>query len=484
MVRREPRMKLLFVSSEAFPWAKTGGLADAMGALPPALADAGHDVRLVLPRYDRIDAALHPAEAVTGLIDLPLGATTYRVQILRDIARPWAWFVDCPALFRRGGIYTQDVDEHRRFLALSVGALVACQYTGWAPDVVLCNDWQTAMIPLLLRTRFGWDRLFDATRTVLTIHNIGYQGGFSASIVPDLHIPGHEHLLHQDLLRAGRVNFLMHGVLYADAITTVSPTYAREIQTPAFGVGMDPWLRARAGSVHGILNGVDGAEWSPAHDPHLVAPYDADTLDRKALNTRALLARMGLPSRAGVPVLGVVSRLVWQKGLDLLFDALPGLLAEGRIQLVVLGSGEPRLERGFARLQDRFPAQVAFHNGFANDLAHQIEAGADIFLMPSRYEPCGLNQMYSLRYGTVPVVHRTGGLADTVTPWNTERGQGTGFAFEHHDATGLRWAVEAALSVWRQPAAWRRLQRNGMAMDFSWERQVPRWDELLESLRA
>jgi starch synthase len=478
------RVNILGVSSEMAPYAKTGGLADVLGALPRYLRRSGHDVRVFVPLYDRIDTRSLKLEPAIADLDVRLGVHRYRCRILQDSANPSAWFVDCPELYHRGAIYTHEADEHRRFVALNWAALMACQRLGFAPDVVHCNDWQTGMLPLILKVHFGWDALFARTRTLLTIHNLNYQGGFSSSILPDLNLNGSEHLLHQDLLRQGRINFLLQGILYADGISTVSPTYAREIQTEEHGAGLDGFLRARRSSVVGILNGVDYDEWSPETDRYIPSRYSRDDLSGKAQNKEAMLGQFGLPHVPGVPVIGIVSRLVGQKGFDLIPEVLPALLERRDLQLVVLGSGEARLEEMFMRLRGAYPRQVAFHRGFSNPLAHLIEAGSDMFLMPSRYEPCGLNQMYSLRYGTVPIVHRTGGLADTVHLWNPRTGVGTGFPFEHHDAGGLRWGVETAMRIYRDASQWSRLMLNGMEQDFSWTAQSRLYELLYTRLGA
>jgi starch synthase len=465
------------------PYAKTGGLADVMGALPRYLAARGHDVRVFMPWYDRVAAAVPQVDVVLEALDVKVGPYEFRTRIVRDRANPIAWFVQCAALFERGYIYGGQGDEHRRFLVLSQAALMTCQRTAYAPDIIQCNDWQSAMIPLMLRSQFAWDTLFAESKTVLTIHNLNYQGGFDAVILPELNLGGREHLLHQEYLKNGRINFLLHGVIYADVITTVSPTYAREIQTEEHGSGMDPFLRARKSSIVGILNGVDYNEWSPEIDPHIAQRYDAANPGLKEINKQALLQQMGLPYVPGVPLAGIVSRLVSQKGFELVGEALPKILAGRELQLVVLGSGEPRLEEMFHGLQRSFPRQVSFYRGFSNPLAHRIEAGADMFLMPSRYEPCGLNQMYSLRYGTVPVVHATGGLADTVELWNPRTQSGTGVVFDHHDAAGLAWALNATMRIYRDRSAWRRLMHNGMTRDYSWARQAAIYEQLFERMR-
>ncbi len=475
-------MKILAVTSEMVPYAKTGGLADVMGALPQALGRQGHDVRVFLPLYDTIEAQHLRLEVMIESMEVQLGAHRYGVRVVRDLDNPAAYLVYCPALYHRGRLYTRDGDEHRRFLVLGLAALHAAQRMGFAPDVVHCHDWQASLLPLLLRVRFGWDRLFAGSRTLLTIHNLNYQGRLPASALPDLHLSGSEHLLHQEQLRGGMINLLLHGILYADGVSTVSPTYAREIQTPERGAELDAFLRARTSTVVGVLNGVDYGVWSPEVDPHLAHRYSADTLDGKEANKEALLREAGLPYVPGVPLIGVVSRLVGQKGFELLPEVLPRMLARGEVQLVALGSGEARIEGIFERLQQRFPRQVAFLRAFSNPVAHRIEAGADLFLMPSRYEPCGLNQLYSLRYGTVPVVHQTGGLADTVQLWSPRDGSGTGFPFAHYTAEGLRWALGAAVEAYRDRGVWRQLQRNGMAQDYSWDRQAGLYSALFERL--
>ncbi len=475
-------MNILAISSEMVPYSKTGGLADVVGALSPTLANLGHDVRVFTPLYDQVDTSQLNLEVVLPDLDIALGDHHYRVRVLRDVDNPTAFLVHCPVLYARGSIYTHHPDEHLRYLTLGWAALLTSQHMGFSPDVLHCHDWQAAMMPLTLKACFSWDRLFENTRTLLTIHNLNYQGGFSSRILPDLNLQGSTHLLHQDYLHQGRINFLLHGVLYADGISTVSPTYAREIQTPEYGAGMDPFLRERSSTVVGILNGVDYESWSPEKDEFIPYRYDLDDLSGKEKNKKHLLHSMGLPYVEGVPLIGVISRLAGQKGLDLLGEALPPLLAQRNVQLIALGSGDPGLAQMFASLQRAFPRQVCFFNGYSEPLAHRIEAGADIFAMPSRYEPCGLNQMYSLRYGTVPVVHRTGGLADTVQMWNPANKTGTGFVFDHHDATGLHWALGRALETYRRRDEWPILMKNGMKKDYSWTNQARVYEELYRRL--
>ena len=483
------RPQICFVTSEVAPYAKTGGLADVCAALPVALAKTNHRVRVFLPFYPGARKAAGETEIVENARDVPvkLGTGSYAFTLHRtrlpgsDVE---LFLVDCPALYDRPTLYTQDLDEHRRFLLLSRAALESCRRLQWGPDIVHCHDWHASFLPLHLKTVDRWDRLFDGTRTVLTIHNLGHQGAFSSDILEDTWMGGSSHLLDREDLAAGRISFLKTGILYADAITTVSPTYAEEIQTPEHGMGLDSFLRARSGSLHGILNGVDYAEWSPRSDRHIPFHYSAASLWRKEKNKAALLDAMGLSYTPRAPVLGIVTRLSAQKGLDLVERALPGILQRHDLRFVALGSGDASMARMLRGMQAAFPGRVSFYDGFQEKLAHLIEAGSDMFLMPSRYEPCGLNQMYSLRYGTVPIVRKTGGLADTVEPYNPVNGGGTGFVFEHYTPEGLRWAVELALEVYRDSKAWLRIVLEGMSRDFSWETQALRYGDLYARVAA
>jgi starch synthase len=481
--------RICMISSEVAPLAKTGGLADVVGALAKYLHGVGHDVRVFMPLYSAIDRARFATRAVDALQNLPLsvGPHSYRYSVvearLPGTTAP-VFLIDCPVLYARNALYTWDADEHLRFLALTRAALECCQHMDFSPQILHCNDWHAAFGPLFLKTLYGWDRLFESTRSVLTIHNIGYQGVFSASAVGDLQLGGGSYLLHQDDLRAGFINPLKHGIMYADAITTVSPTYAREITTAEYGMGLEHVLQARGDAVLGILNGVDYDEWDPRTDPYLPRHYDPAHLGIKAELKGELLARLALTSNGRVPLAGLVSRLVAQKGIDLLAQALPQVLATRELACVVLGSGEASYESAVADLQQRFPGRVAFRRGYDEELAHWIEAGSDLFVMPSRYEPCGLNQMYSLRYGTVPLVRRTGGLADSVALYDPASGRGTGVLFGPATGQALADALHTTLDLYAQPAHWRRMARNGMAQDFSWARQGAHYGALYERLMA
>ncbi len=485
-------MNILFVSSEVAPFAKSGGLGDVAGALPRQLHALGHDVRVVLPMYPRVHGAGRQFTEVAKDVDIQLGPTRVRFSIYRS-DMPGSpglpvYFLHCPGLYDRPSLYGQSKDEHVRFATLCWGALKLAQIEQFPVDIIHTNDWQTGLIPLLLKTRFSWDKkIFARTKTMLTLHNIGHQGTFFSNILPETGLHDSPHLFHQDQLKQGYLSFLVTGLLYADAITTVSPTYAREIQSPDHGVRLDPILRARRDVLTGILNGIDETEWDPQHDPHLPAAFSSNDLRGKETCKEHLLRSLKLPYKREVPVIGLVSRLVWQKGLDLVTETMPHLLAHHRFQLVVLGKGEPKYEDFFRALQRAWPSKVHFDSAFNEPKAHLIEAGADMFLMPSRYEPCGLNQMYSLRYGTIPIVHKTGGLADTVWPYDEHHNTGTGFVFEHFDGQGLIWALRRALSIWgpgngAHRTRWEGLQRNGMDLPFGWRHRAGRYVDIYRGL--
>jgi starch synthase len=482
-------MRVCFICAEYAPFAKTGGLGDVAAALTAELTRRGHEVLSFIPLHGQINlrgARVEPVEALQRL-SLAIGARefVYDVKLAR---RPGATtavhLIDCPALFDRLQLYSDGPDEYLRYLMLTRAALESCQRLGFAPDIVHCNDWHTALAPMLLRSTYAWDgQIFGRTKTVFTIHNIGYQGTFGAGHVADF-APGiGRQLLHQADLAAGRINPMRHGVMYADAVTTVSPTYAREIRTPAAGFGLDADLRARGDAVVGILNGVDYSVWNPATDPFLPHNYDGEDLSGKSLNKLALTDLLRLGGSGGSPLVGMVTRLTSQKGIDLVMQVLPALIETRELRFVALGNGEARYERFFEDLQRRFPGRAVFHTGYSEELAHFIEGAADMFLMPSYYEPCGLNQMYSLRYGTVPIVRRTGGLADSVQHYDPETGEGTGIVFNDFDAGGLSWALDTALEWYEWPDLWSQIIANGMRQDFSWQRAAGEYERLYASLQ-
>lgn len=489
------KLKICTACAELVPFSKTGGLGDVTAALAGELHRAGHDVRVVSPFYSTVETVGKTFTPVEGLqdLELTLGDRTYPYTVFstelpgsgdpeRGIEELSVYLIHCPALYQRGSIYTADTDEPLRFGFLSRVVLECCQRLGWEPEILHLHDWHTALTPLYLRSVYDRDRLFRDTKTVLTIHNIGYQGTFGTEAVGALGLAEHAELLHRENLQAGRLNFLRTGILYADVLTTVSRTHAEEIQTPEYGFGLDGLLRQRSDRLVGIVNGIDERVWNPATDEHLPFRYSAGAMAGKTKTQRHLCEELELPYAKEEPLVGIVSRLTAQKGLDLARDPLIELLDRGDLRLVVLGTGEDEIERFFGGLEQRFPDRARFLATYSESWAHRIEAAADLFLMPSRYEPCGLNQMYSQKYGTLPVVRKTGGLADTVEPWNPETGEGTGFVFEHADAQGVRWALGTALEAWSRPDVWRKLRQKAMAKDFSWERRGVEYVALYEGL--
>ena len=483
------KLKVCLATAEVAPLAKTGGLADVCSALAAYLHRRGHDVRVIMPRYSVMDLEGLDVQPVDFLQNLETRFGPHRFEYSIDTAvLPRTdlriYLLRCPALYDREGIYQGGGDEHLRFIMLSRVAIDMCQRMGFGPDIFHVHDWHAAIIPLLLKSVYRWDELFRKTRSVLTIHNIGYQGVFGADNKGDLGVHNHEHMLHQDDLAAGRINLLKHGAMYADAISTVSPTYAQQILGDEFGMGLQDILRQRRDRLVGILNGVDYDEWSPENDELIDHHFSADDLSGKVKNKRQLLESLGMEVNLERPVMGMVCRMTVQKGIDIMRSVLPELLARRDVALTVLGSGEGRYERFFESLQHNFPGRVCFYRGYNNQLAHLIEAGADMFLMPSLYEPCGLNQMYSLRYGTIPIVRATGGLADSVQLFEPSTGQGTGIVFQDYDSTGFSWAVNTALDLYAHKPAWQRIVQNAMAQNFSWDRQGALYEELFRRLKA
>jgi starch synthase len=456
------RPSIMMVSSEASPWAKTGGLGEVVGALPAALARLGHPVSVVIPRYLQVhDAA---ARRVLDRISIRLGAAYYFADIWRmDQNGVTLYFVDNPALYGRDGLYGDRYgeypDNHIRFAFLNKAALEISRRL-FPADVFHCHDWQAGLLPVYLKESGTVDPAFLGAKTLLTIHNLGYQGLFPRAAMADISLP--ERLFRTDRIEFWqKMGFLKAGLVYADALTTVSPTYAKEIQTVEYGAGLDGLLRERRASLTGILNGVDYGRWNPSEDPAIAAPYSPTNLAGKEICKRELLREMGLPESAlNRPLLGIVSRFAGQKGIDLIADIAAGLFEEN-VSLVALGDGETRYEEFFTGLQAAYPDKVALRIGYDDPLAHRIEAGADIFLMPSLYEPCGLNQIYSLRYGTVPVVRATGGLEDTIDAT-------TGFKFSDYNGEALLLAIQAACRAWLDRTAWRAMMVSGMHRNFSW----------------
>lgn len=458
-------MHVGFLTSEIAPYAQTGGLGDVSRWLPAKLAATGDVVDIAVPHYDTLDTGGLPVIPVRTPGEVSLGALgTASFSLLGEPAQghPSIWLVDAPRWFHRGAMYDDEGDGHLRFTALVLAALALAEARNAVPDILHANDWHTAHAPLLAAARGGpW----SSVPTIVTLHNLAFQGWFETADLERMGLAGVSDRLDPSDLERGWVSTLKEGIRAADFVTTVSPTYAEEIRTVDAGMGLDGELRRRGDRLVGILNGI-GDDWDPRTDPALAARFGPGDLAAKAENTAALRARMGLPDR-DVPVVGVVSRLTEQKGFGLLREVMPPLLASGRVQLVVIGTGSPDLEALFAGFADEYPEAAAYFRGFDIPLSHQIEAGSDLFLMPSRFEPCGLNQMYSMAYGTIPIVHATGGLVDSVEPW--DGAAGTGFRFSPHDAAALAAALEEAIAAWHDPRSRRRLVANGMARDDSWE---------------
>ena len=474
-------MKVLFVASEVAPFRKTGGLADVAGALPKALRKRGIDVRVVMPLYASIRWS--ELEPLDGPLNVPMyfGSARAAVRLGRlpgsDVP---IYFLEYNRFFDRPYLYGPPgqayPDNLERFVFLSRGAIELCKALGFIPDVIHANDWQSALVPIYVNT-VEWGQPIHGAATLFTIHNLAYQGTFDsgAMFITGL---GREHFHPGELEHFGDLNLMKGAVAHSTMLSTVSPTYSREIQTQEYGFGLDGVLAARRADLRGILNGIDFDEWNPTADHHLASRFDAEHLEGKAVCKTALQTEVGLPVRPDRPIFGVIGRLTSQKGFDVLAHALEKLLTWD-LQVVMLGSGDPEAERFFAALAyqrgDKFRAYIGFDEG----LAHRIEAGSDFFLMPSRFEPCGLNQMYSLRYGTLPVVRATGGLVDTVRSYDEVDGGGTGFVFRDLTPSGLTNTIGWALSTYyERPSHIERMRRTAMAEDFSWQRAAAEYEML------
>ena len=454
-------IKVLMVASEAAPFAKTGGLADIVGSLPAALRNFDCEVAVLIPRYRSVD--LNSVRRIYDSLPIWLGGTVHHASLYQaDAATPF-YFLEAPALYDRDGCYGDSSGDYPdnavRFAVLSRAALAVARRV-FRPQILHCHDWQTGLAPVYLRTVFAYDPTFLGMKTLFTIHNLGYQGLFPPSALPQIGLD--RRVFNMDGLEFfGKVNFMKGGLNFSDALSTVSCRYAAEIQTREYGFGLDGVLRARSADLHGILNGVDYSNWNPETDAHLVAHYSAEDLSGKRECKRDLLREFGLPEAPlARPLLGVVSRLTSQKGTELIIKIIPDLVKED-LYLTLLGSGDAEYEEKLLDAAASYPEHVGVRIGYDETLAHKIEAGADMFLMPSQYEPSGLNQLYSLRYGTVPVVRATGGLDDTIE-------EGTGFKFQEYSAPALLEAIRAASAVFRDRKGWEAMMRRGMRTDFSW----------------
>ncbi len=492
----QPSLHILIAASEAIPYAKTGGLADVAGALPLEFAKLGHDVILVLPYYRRLKDSGRSFRAVgsirvptlKGFVDTVIEEDVVPVDERGHRIRVWAFrhdaFFDRAGLYQDKGVdYEDNLDRFAFFCRAVIEgiAYLKTQYS-WKPDILHLHDWQTSLCAVYLKTMDRGRTDVQGARTVLTLHNVGYQGIFSGAEFPRIGLS--PSLFTPDTLEFhGSVNLLKGGIVFSDYLTTVSPTYAQEILTPEFGFGLDGVLKRRLSRFSGILNGIDIEVWNPNTDPYLPARYSVADRAGKDICKRSLQQEFRLPER-DVPLVGVIARLAFQKGSDLICEIIPDLMTQ-EVQLVVLGTGDQAYEARFRMLQERYPQQFGLVIGFDEGLAHRIEAGADLFLMPSRYEPCGLSQLYSLRYGTVPVVRKTGGLADTVVPLtskNAELGKATGFHFEEITAESLLAVMQEAIAVYRDRSTWSKLIEAGMSTDVSWARSARAYDQLFTTL--
>ncbi len=477
-------MRITFFASEGVPFSKTGGLADVVGALPKALAASGHEVQVLLPRYRATKPGRPMPQLKSLTVPLPSGLKFAAIQEGGEAAGVRTYLVDLPEFFDRDQLYMekgQDYpDNHLRFASFCLAGLEFLKRFGNPPDVIHCHDWQSALVPVYLRNLYQTDSFFENCPVVFTIHNLGYQGLFPPHILPEIGL--HPRLFTMEGLEFyGKVNLLKGGIICSDFITTVSRKYAEEIQTPEYGCGLEGVLKSRTDRLQGIVNGVDYDDWSPATDKLIPANFTADDLKGKDICKKALLEKMGAAKPVlSRPVVGIVSRFAAQKGFDLIAEIVEKLMGMD-LYIVALGTGEPQYEDLFKVMAAKYPDKFLVKVAYDNTVAHLIEAGSDMFLMPSRYEPCGLNQIYSLKYGTVPVVRATGGLDDTIEAFNGKTG--TGFKFSEYSPDALLGALQQAVETYRQPKAWRQLMLNGMRQDFSWAASAKQYIKIYQSLR-
>ena len=482
------KLRVLFLSPEAVPFAKTGGLADVAGALPAALKQLGVDVRLVLPLYRIVREGNFETRPLLDKLEVPLGKVKLTAHVLEaktadDIP---VYLIERDDMYDRPNLYGNArgdyYDNLERFTFFAHASLRIAEAISFKPDVIHCHDWQAGLVPALLKGPYSDASTFSGTSTVFTIHNIGYQGIFPDEKLSVTGLPK-SHFFHPEGLEFwGEMSLLKAGILYSEAITTVSPKYAEEIQSPKYGMGMEGVLKHRSASLHGILNGVDYRLWDPEGDSHIAAKYSAQKMQGKGQCKEALIEEMGLdPSLQERPLLAMVSRLDAQKGLDLVVKILGEILAMD-VGLIVLGSGDEKIQQAIQRAAEKNPGRVGLFIGFNEPLAHRIMAGADVFLIPSRYEPCGLTQMYALKYGTVPVVRSTGGLDDTIVQFDPKKGEGNGFKCGSYDPVSFFATIRKAVDLFQNAEAWKKLIANGMKADFSWDRSAQRYLELYHTV--
>ncbi len=478
-------LKIVMISSECVPFAKTGGLADVVGALPQALKALGHEVIVIIPKYKDVDYQKHKLHPFMSPLGVWMGDTeewcgVHTATMAGDVP---VYLIESNKYFERDGLYHDAEfndfgDNPRRFAFFTRAALQLCKDMGFKPDIIHAHDWQAALAPAYLKVWHWNDAVLGQAASVLTIHNIGYQGVYGAEHYNYIGLQWGNFTAHK-FEDHGRINFLKGGIHYADMVNTVSPTYADETRTPEYAHGLAPYLNDKGANYVGILNGIDYAQWNPAVDKLIPMQFNADNLGGKAICKAALQRQFLLEVAPDIPIIGVISRLVDQKGLDLLAQILEGAVQNMRVQFVILGSGDKSLEWYYGGLPARYPGKIGSYIGYNNGLAHLIEAGSDFFIMPSRYEPCGLNQIYSLKYGTLPIVRATGGLNDTVAQYNEFTGEGTGFKFWEPSANAIYYAVGWAVSTYYdRPQHIQQMMQAAMTQNFSWEASARAYEDV------
>lgn len=481
-------LKILFASSEVTPFAKTGGLADVSGSLPQALEILGHQVVIVMPLYRSVKEGKQNIKQVEKSLSVPFRGQNLDTQAFvaktgKDIP---VYFIQREEFFDRSGLYGTSqgdyFDNPERFIFFSRSVLELSQLLGFQPDIIHCHDWQTSLIPVYLKNIYIKNPSFQQAHTVFTIHNLAYQGVFSKEIMLVSGLPSVLFSM-KGLEYYGKMNFMKGGIVFSDVITTVSQKYAQEIQTPEYGYGLEGVLKDRSADIYGILNGVDYTSWNPKTDPHIVSPFERRDFSGKRKCKEELIEIFKLKGSDGFPIIGMISRLADQKGFDILAEAMDSLVKLG-LYLVILGTGDAKYEKQFTALGKKYPSRLGVKIAFDNELAHKIEAGSDMFLMPSKYEPCGLNQMYSLKYGTIPVVRATGGLEDTIKEFNPESQKGNGFKFKAYSSSDLVKAVKRAIYIYKNKLLWTKLMTNAMNEDFSWGKSAQKYEEIYKKVLA
>lgn len=480
-------MNICFVSSECVPFVKTGGLADVSGSLPLALSGLDCNIKIFLPFYNIINSETHniiPVEEIKN-IEVLIGKKTVLFSLFTCKLQNSpidVYFIDCPEYFHREKVYTNDPDEDERFILFQKAVLISLKLLKWSPDVIHCNDWQTGLIPAYLKKTYSTDDFYKNTVSVFSIHNIAYQGLFDKSSFLNTNFPPEDFQPFCQFELNEYFCFIKAGISYAEIVTTVSPTYAGEIQTPEYGAGLEGVLAERKDDLYGIINGIDNELWNPEIDKLIPFNYSFSSFGNKIKNKKELLKKVNLEFSENTPLLGVVSRFAWQKGLELFEPIIEKLLSKN-LQLIVLGEGESKYEEFFKKVSKKYPEKFIVFVEYNNELAHQITASSDIFLMPSKYEPCGLNQMYSLNYGSVPVVRKTGGLADTVKDVDESGDNGNGFTFNDIDSSQFLNAIERALSYFQNKEKWEKIVRVGMDENFSWKNSAEKYLDIYEKAK-